>query len=250
MQAALQEARKAAARGEVPIGAVIVLDGKMIAAGRKPHPRTQRHHPPMRRSRRSARRRPPSATSVFREPISMSRSSPAPCVRLRSPSLAIRRLYYGAEDPKGGRSTRRQVLCFPHLPPCAGCLFRSCRAGGSRHSARILRQPTLKITSGKTVLRSPRGAREVSGPLRTLPIPFRRAGSASIPTWASARRPHRRGWRARSSRARSIRSGRSLPRLPSAPGASGAPCRRPEPETPARRKRSSRYSPLRACQVE
>ena len=32
MDAALVEARKAAARGEVPIGAVVVLDGEVVAA--------------------------------------------------------------------------------------------------------------------------------------------------------------------------------------------------------------------------
>ena len=68
---ALDEARKAQAAGEVPVGCVIVRDGAVIAARRQPHagrPRSDRAcgaaGDPRRRRRRSAPSGSPTATSM------------------------------------------------------------------------------------------------------------------------------------------------------------------------------------------
>lgn len=101
MDAALEEARKAGQRGEVPIGAVIVFDGEIIA-------------------RAGNRTRELSDITAHAEVVAIREASMVlnderltgadlyvtlePCTMCAAAiSFArIRRLYYGAEDPKGG----------------------------------------------------------------------------------------------------------------------------------------------------
>ena len=101
MQLALDEARAAAARGEVPVGAVIVRDGVAIAragnrtlAGRDPTA-----HAELLAIREAAtvlgsERLTDCDLYVTLEPCTM-------CAAAIS-FARIRRLYYGAADPKGG----------------------------------------------------------------------------------------------------------------------------------------------------
>ncbi|MDX0428696.1 nucleoside deaminase [Sinorhizobium medicae] len=101
MQAALQEARKAAARGEVPIGAVIVHEGEVVAAAGN---RTRELNDITAHAEIEAIRK--AATAIGGERLSGADLyvTLEPCTMCAAAiSFArIRRLYYGAEDPKGG----------------------------------------------------------------------------------------------------------------------------------------------------
>jgi tRNA(adenine34) deaminase len=101
MQVALEEARAAAARGEVPIGAVIVRDGAIIArAGNctiaDDDPTAHAEMVAIRRAARGigSQRLVGADLYVTLEPCAM-------CAAAIS-FARIRRLYFGAVDPKGG----------------------------------------------------------------------------------------------------------------------------------------------------
>ena len=101
MQMALAQAREAEAAGEVPIGAVVVKDGQVIATGRNgPRKRCDpTSHAEMEAIRNAARalgneRLEDCDLWVTLEPCAMCAGA---IVHAR-----IARLYYGAPDPKGG----------------------------------------------------------------------------------------------------------------------------------------------------
>jgi tRNA(adenine34) deaminase len=101
MQRALELARMAAAAGEVPIGAVIAKDGKIVGEG---HNAPRAMHDPTAHAEVLAIRRAAEALGSERltgcdlyvtlEPCAM-------CAGAIS-HARISRLYYGASDPKGG----------------------------------------------------------------------------------------------------------------------------------------------------
>lgn len=101
MDAALAEARAAAVRGEVPIGAVVVKEGRVIARGSN---RTREGRDPTAHAEIVAIRAACAAVGderlvgcdlyVTLEPCAM-------CAAAIS-FARVRRLYYGAADPKGG----------------------------------------------------------------------------------------------------------------------------------------------------
>jgi tRNA(adenine34) deaminase len=101
MQLALEEARTAAAEGEVPVGCVIVQDGRVIARARN---RTLIDRDPTAHAELLAIRQAAAAIGSERltgcdlyvtlEPCTM-------CAAAMS-FARIRRLYYGAADLKGG----------------------------------------------------------------------------------------------------------------------------------------------------
>ena len=101
MAAALEEARTAGERGEVPIGAVVVADGRIVArAGNETRALNDvTAHAEILAIRRAAEavgdeRLSGADLYVTLEPCTM-------CAAAIS-FARIRRLYYGAEDPKGG----------------------------------------------------------------------------------------------------------------------------------------------------
>jgi tRNA(adenine34) deaminase len=101
MELALEQARAAQAAGEVPVGCVIVQDGKMIAAAgnRTITDRDPTAHAEMVAIRAAAKllaseRLAGCDLYVTIEPCTM-------CAAAIS-FARIRRLYYGADDPKGG----------------------------------------------------------------------------------------------------------------------------------------------------
>ena len=101
MELALDEARKAQSRGEVPIGCIIVRDGAVIAAAgnRTLADRDPTAHAEMLAIRAAAQilgseRLIECDLHVTLEPCAM-------CAAAVS-FARIRRLYYGAADPKGG----------------------------------------------------------------------------------------------------------------------------------------------------
>lgn len=101
MNAALDEARKAEARGEVPIGAVIVRDGVIIAADGN---RTLELKDPTAHAELLAIRFACTALQSERLPdcdlyVTL---EPCPMCAAAISFSRIRRLYYAAGDPKGG----------------------------------------------------------------------------------------------------------------------------------------------------
>jgi tRNA(adenine34) deaminase len=101
MQAALQQARAAAERQEVPVGAVVVRDGSIVAAA---HNAPRALHDPTAHAEMLAIRRAAEVLGgdrlagcdlyVTLEPCPMCAGAIA--------HARIARLYYGAADPKGG----------------------------------------------------------------------------------------------------------------------------------------------------
>lgn len=101
MQTALEAARKAAEAGEVPVGAVIVKDGEVVAvaANATRSPPDPTGHAEMRAIRMAAERLGDDRLKgcdmyVTLEPCAMCAGAIA--------HARIARLYYGASDPKGG----------------------------------------------------------------------------------------------------------------------------------------------------
>ena len=101
MEQALEEARMAAARDEVPIGAVVVVDGKVVGRGgnRTREKSDVTAHAEIEAIREASTRLGQERLTgadlyVTLEPCTM-------CAAAIS-FARIRRLYYGAEDPKGG----------------------------------------------------------------------------------------------------------------------------------------------------
>ena len=101
MGRALKEARAAGARGEVPIGAVIVRDGIVLASAGN---RTLERDDPTAHAEMLAIREAAAAAGSQRLVGADLYVTLAPCAMCAAAiSFArIRRLYFGAPDPKGG----------------------------------------------------------------------------------------------------------------------------------------------------
>ncbi|SCW32679.1 tRNA(Arg) A34 adenosine deaminase TadA [Rhizobium mongolense subsp. loessense] len=101
MEMALDEARAAGERGEVPIGAVVVLDGAVVARAGN---RTRELNDVTAHAEVAAIRRACEVLGKERLVGADLYVSLEPCTMCAAAiSFArIRRLYYGAEDPKGG----------------------------------------------------------------------------------------------------------------------------------------------------
>jgi tRNA(adenine34) deaminase len=101
MDLALDEARAAAAGGEVPIGCVIVHDGEVIAQAGN---RTLADRDPTAHCEMLAIRRAADAIASERltECDLYVTLEPCPMCAAAISFARIRRLYYGAADPKGG----------------------------------------------------------------------------------------------------------------------------------------------------
>lgn len=101
MEIALAEADAAAARGEVPVGAVIVSEGRIIARAGN---RTMADRDPTAHAEIVAIRAACEALGSERLPgcdlyVTL---EPCPMCAAAISFARIRRLYYGAADPKGG----------------------------------------------------------------------------------------------------------------------------------------------------
>ena len=101
MEVALDEARAAAARGEVPVGAVVVHDGRIIAAAGN---RTLELRDPTAHAEILAIRA--AAAELGSERLIGAdlhvTLEPCPMCAAAISFARIRRLYFGAGDPKGG----------------------------------------------------------------------------------------------------------------------------------------------------
>lgn len=146
MEIAFAEARKAAAAGEVPVGAVVVRGGQVIASGGN-SPRAS--HDPTAHAELIVLRAAAASLGQDRLADCDLYVTLEPCTMCAAAiSFArIRRLYYGAADPKGGAV--ESGVRFYEAPTChhapevyggiraqeAGTLLRSFFAG------RRLREP-------------------------------------------------------------------------------------------------------------
>ena len=122
MRAAIAEAAKAAARNEVPVGAVVVADGRIIARGHnqpigRQDPTAHAEVVALRQAGRARRNYRLSGCDLYvtLEPCAMCLGA---IVHAR-----LRRLVYGASDPKSGAV--RSVMRFPfarlnHRPKVTG----------------------------------------------------------------------------------------------------------------------------------
>ena len=135
MDAALEQARRAAAAGEVPVGCVIVQDGTIRA---RAHNLTLTDRDPTAHAELLAIRAACAALGSERLPDCDLYVTLEPCAMCAAAiSFArIRRLYYGAADPKGGAVENgprffNQATCH-HAPEVYGAI-------GERESADLLR---------------------------------------------------------------------------------------------------------------
>ena len=124
MEMALDEARAAAARGEVPVGCVMVRDGEVVARAGN---RTLADNDPTAHAELLAIRAAAAALGTERLTDCDLYVTLEPCAMCAAAmSFArIRRLYFGAADPKGG-AVENGVRFFrkPDLPSPAGGLWR------------------------------------------------------------------------------------------------------------------------------
>ena len=130
MQAALDEAHLAAAAGEVPIGAVLVANGEIVARGQN---RVLRDVDPTAHAEMVAMRLAAYAIGNYRLPDCELYVTLEPCAMCAGAMVHARlaRLVYGASDPKAGAvHSVIEVLNHPKLnhqmPVTAGILAEPC----------------------------------------------------------------------------------------------------------------------------
>ncbi len=130
MGAALVLARRAAAKGEVPVGAVVV-DGRTGEILGRGHNLTRTRHDPtahaeMQAIRAAARKAGAARLEHCDLYVTL---EPCPMCAQAISFARLRRLYYGAADPKGGAVDNgprifAQATCF-HVPEVIGALRES-----------------------------------------------------------------------------------------------------------------------------
>jgi tRNA(adenine34) deaminase len=132
MQEALAEARSAAAAGEVPIGAVLVHDGKILARSGN---RTIRDCDPTAHAEVVALREAAHRLGNYRLADTTLYVTIEPCSMCSGAILQARipRLVYGADDPKGGAvRSCFEILSHPrlnhHVEVTPGVLADDCAA--------------------------------------------------------------------------------------------------------------------------
>ena len=115
MQEALEEARSAAAAGEVPIGAVLTLDGRVMARSGN---RTIRDCDPTAHAEIIVLREAARVVDNYRLAGATLYVTVEPCSMCAGAMIQARipRLVYGADDPKGGAARSCfQILSDPRL---------------------------------------------------------------------------------------------------------------------------------------
>lgn len=115
MQAAIREARRAAQEGEVPVGAVIVHEGQIMARG---HNRSISLHDPTAHAEIMALRRAGKHMGNYRLLGTTMYVTLEPCIMCAGALILARisRLVYGATDPKtGGCTSLYEILTDARL---------------------------------------------------------------------------------------------------------------------------------------
>ncbi|MDH7511555.1 MAG: tRNA adenosine(34) deaminase TadA [Clostridiales bacterium] len=110
MRIALAEARKAARAGEIPVGAVIVLDDKVLT---RAHNQPIKRHDPTAHAEIVAIRKASRMQKNYRLPGCDLYVTLEPCAMCLGAAVQarIRRLVYGAADPKAGAV--QSIMSFP-----------------------------------------------------------------------------------------------------------------------------------------
>ena len=163
MEEALREAKKAAAMGEIPVGAVIVKEGEIIARG---HNRTETDKDPTAHAEMIAIRAAAKALGGWRLPGCTMYVTLEPCSMCAGAIVwaRLQRLVIGAMDPKAGAcGSVFNIVQDPRLnhrvdvetgcmqEACAELMksfFRQLRAGAGR--------PAKGTAQGQTTEESPR----------------------------------------------------------------------------------------------
>ena len=132
MGLALEQAARAAQAGEVPVGAVVVLDGRLLGAG---HNAPIASHDPTAHAEITALRAAARAAGNYRLTGATLYATIEPCVMCCGAALHARiaRLVYGADDAKGGavRSVHRlldDARLNHHITVTAGVRAAECGA--------------------------------------------------------------------------------------------------------------------------
>ena len=101
MRIALQEARRAEAEGEVPVGAVVVCEGRIVAAARN---QIIAHRDPTAHAEILALRQAAHKEGNYRLPGCTLYATLEPCAMCAGAAVLARleRLVYGCDDPKAG----------------------------------------------------------------------------------------------------------------------------------------------------
>lgn len=130
MRLALQEAEQARQIGEIPIGAVVVKDGGVVAAG---HNRRETWHDPTAHAEVIAIRRAAKTLGRWRLTGCTLYVTIEPCPMCAGAAVLARidRLVYGAADPKGGAvGSLYNIACDERLnhriDVAAGVLAEEC----------------------------------------------------------------------------------------------------------------------------
>lgn len=131
MRLALSEARKAAVRGEVPVGAVLVKEGQVLARG---YNRSLSGSDPTAHAEIVALRKAARKVGNYRLPGSTLYVTVEPCPMCLGAIIQARvgRIVYGAEDPKAGAivsGLKFDLARANHRPRVSGGL---CREEGGR----------------------------------------------------------------------------------------------------------------------
>ena len=128
MQTALQEARKAAAKDEVPVGAIVTLRGEVIGRG---HNQRESQQSPLAHAEMLAIQQASSVLCAWRLSDCVLYVTLEPCVMCVGAILQarIQRLVFGCLDPKGGAVESLFGLCDDarlnhRLPATGGVLAR------------------------------------------------------------------------------------------------------------------------------
>lgn len=127
MREAMREARKAEAEGEIPIGAVIVCEGRIIA---RAHNQTETLHDPTAHAEMLALT---AATSYIggkylQECTLYVSVEPCPMCAAAMAWTQVGELVYGAPDPKRGYSLFTPSLLHPRTRVSSGVLAEECGA--------------------------------------------------------------------------------------------------------------------------
>ncbi len=153
MEAALAEAHLAAEAGEVPIGAVVVLDGAIIARGQN---RVLRDNDPTAHAEIVALRAAASALGNYRLNGCTLYVTLEPCAMCAGAMIHARldRLVFAAADPEGRRVRLGALGAQPSAaqPPDAGGAGNSCRRSW-RTAAQLLSGSGARSSSSASMAR-------------------------------------------------------------------------------------------------